>query len=285
MGLFESLIANDAGITGTRRCYQVAPFRYAGSKFAALDFVLPLFKPSKFSRYVEGCGGGGSVLLNKPRHKFEVFNDKCEMLSNFFTVLFDRPDALADALKMLPTSRVIWKDFHDRVCESKLDNRMRYAIMWYYMQCNSFGGCGEAFGRALKALNQGHLAHLGQFRMYAQRLKGVLIECKDIMTILGEFDGNDTEIYLDPPYLKEACQSNDKYTCKMSKDNHIDMIEKVLSMEARVVISSYDNALYNSYDWDEVVKYTMNVNNVGNGYNTSRTKQIEKAYIKYERFA
>jgi site-specific DNA-adenine methylase len=105
------------------------------------------------------------------------------------------------------------------------------------------------------------------------------------MTILNEFDGSDTEIYLDPPYLKEACQSNDKYMCKMSKENHIDMIEKALSMEARVIISSYDNALYNSYDWDEVVKYTLDVRNVGNNQNVTRTKQIEKAYIKYERFA
>jgi site-specific DNA-adenine methylase len=182
-------------------------------------------------------------------------------------------------------SRLIWKDFHALVATLKIDNQLKYAVMWYYVMCNSFGGLGEAFGRSLNTKNSSHLSHVNDFRRYSLRLRGVLIESKDIFNLLDEFDGSDTEIYLDPPYVKGSCQSQNKYACDMDRSTHIRLIEKVQTMEARIIISSYDNELYNSFTWDEILKYTMKSNNIANNTNTVRTKQIEKAYIKYERFA
>lgn len=55
--------------------------------------------------YVEPFGGGGSVLLRKPRSYAEVYNDLDSEIVNLFRIVRERGDELARALRFTPYSR------------------------------------------------------------------------------------------------------------------------------------------------------------------------------------
>jgi len=61
--------------------------RYHGGKFRVAPWVLSLMPPHQ--SYVEPYGGGGSILLRKPRCRNEVYNDLDVRVVNFFRVLRD----------------------------------------------------------------------------------------------------------------------------------------------------------------------------------------------------
>jgi len=56
----------------------------------------------------------------------------------------------------------------------------------------------------------------------------------------------DTFIYLDPPYLNSTRQSSKRYVFEMSVQNHIDLINCVISLKCKIMISGYNSALYSS---------------------------------------
>ena len=51
-----------------------SPVNYYGGKTYMTDTIIKYF-PTSYSTYVEGFGGGASVLLNKPETPLEIYND------------------------------------------------------------------------------------------------------------------------------------------------------------------------------------------------------------------
>ena len=47
-------------------------------------------------------------------------------------------------------------------------------------------------------------------------------------------------------------RSGKQYKYEMSKEEHIELLECIIDMKAKIMISGYDNALYNEYlkDWN-----------------------------------
>jgi DNA adenine methylase len=60
---------------------------YIGGKYYLANWIISLLP--KGTVYVEPFGGGASVLLNKPRHPVEVYNDINEKLVNLFRCIQD----------------------------------------------------------------------------------------------------------------------------------------------------------------------------------------------------
>ena len=74
--------------------------------------------PKEVPRYIDVFGGSGSVLLGKPKSKFEVFNDVDGELVNLFHCIRDRFEEFLVELNLFPlNSREefnIWLKCHDR---------------------------------------------------------------------------------------------------------------------------------------------------------------------------
>src|SRR5579883_641000 len=83
--------------------------RYHGGKFGnrgrVADFIAAQFPPHRI--YVEPFGGGGSVLMRKPRSYAEVYNDKWSTVVNVFAVLRDpvQAEELERRLRLTPFAR------------------------------------------------------------------------------------------------------------------------------------------------------------------------------------
>ena len=77
--------------------------RWHGGKWLLGPWILSHFHAHRV--YVEPFGGGGSVLLRKPRSYAEIYNDLDSDVVNFFRVARDRGDELRRLLFMTPFAR------------------------------------------------------------------------------------------------------------------------------------------------------------------------------------
>ncbi len=80
--------------------------KWFGAKWIMAPRILPYFPAHRV--YVESFGGGGSVLMRKPRSKVEVYNDMDAGLVNVFRVMRDPETAeqLRRACWLTPFARV-----------------------------------------------------------------------------------------------------------------------------------------------------------------------------------
>jgi DNA adenine methylase len=77
-----------------------------------------------------------------------------------------------------------------------------------------------------------------------ERLKRVVVLQDDALRVIRREDGPDTCFYLDPPYLPTTRAAADVYRHEMSVEDHIGMLDLILSVEGKVLLSGYANERY-----------------------------------------
>jgi DNA adenine methylase len=102
------------------------------------------------------------------------------------------------------------------------------------------------------------IANLPPHRTYAdhvdgliERLRGVVIECRDAMAVMVHQDSEETLHYVDPPYLHSTrstkVRHNDQrksYKHEMSDDQHVALADGLKRLQGMVVLSGYPSPLY-----------------------------------------
>lgn len=83
-----------------------------------------------------------------------------------------------------------------------------------------------------------------------ERLQGVVIENRDAIEVMRQQDSESAFHYLDPPYLhrtrsREVINGKHVYKFEMTDAEHEAMITQVLKLKGMVIISGYENDLYN----------------------------------------
>lgn len=86
------------------------------------------------------------------------------------------------------------------------------------------------------------------------------------------FNGN-FDIITNPPYLQSIRWRN-MYACKMTDDMHAELLKLIIKSKSKVIISAYDNGLYNEYlkGW-----YTAEKNTIAQ----AGKHRTEKIYMNY----
>ncbi|MDP1675706.1 MAG: DNA adenine methylase [Bacteroidota bacterium] len=173
-------------------------FAYPGGKSPIRKQVVSAFPPHEsYKTYVDVFGGSAAILLEKEPSPGEVFNDKNDMLVNFFRVVKHRPSELAERAKNWIHSRALWNEF--RFAKDRpLDEIERAFLFWARLQ-DSFGARGMNFGTSKEGVHSvtGSRDYVDQV---SARLKGVHIECTSFERCIKTYDSPETFFYLDPPY-------------------------------------------------------------------------------------
>lgn len=91
----------------------------------------------------------------------------------------------------------------------------------------------------------------------AARLQGVQIENLPAMEIINRYDTEDVFMYIDPPYLHKTRKKH-LYKHEMSDEAHEELLKTLLSHPEKILISGYDNDIYNGYlkGWKKSFKET-----------------------------
>jgi len=214
--------------------------KWFGGKSGMSESILDYFP--KHTTYVEPFGGSGAVLLRKSPSKVECYNDLDGELFNMFRVIRDPELArgLRSALDLTLYSREEF-NFAQAPCEEPIEKARRFIVR----QRQSFNGNGLAWGASVTDESQiaGWKSVLDRFDAVRRRISKVAIERDDYTRILERYDTRETLFYMDPPYVPETRISGG-YKHEMTKNQHEELVKRLLSLSGHVVLSGYESDVY-----------------------------------------
>ena len=226
--------------------------RYHGGKWRLADWIIGHFPPvSSYGMYVEPFSGAASVLMRKPRALAEILNDRHQRLVNVFRVLRHPAAAqqLAELLKFTPYSKAEYES-----CREKSDDPIedaRRMIVLAYQGHGSTGPCGgkkTGWRRGIRPHGPNSAAEWGNIHTHvyawADRLRGVFIECDDYSDVIKRWDTPKTLFYIDPPYLPETRSAEGGYEHDFSEEDHVQLARLLHKIKGYAVVSGYPSELY-----------------------------------------
>ena len=231
-----------------------AVIKYPGSKWSIAQWIIDFF-PEHHS-YLEPFFGSGAVLFNKTRSHIETINDLDGAVVNLFECIRKDPERLAHDIYYTPYSRLVYENAF--AAEIPADP-FAWAVQFYIKlnQGHGFRTSGEKVGwkndvqgreRAYASQDWCNLPE--KILQAAERLRGVQIENKPAVELIKRFNYPNVLIYTDPPYVL-GTRHGKQYRCEMDDEAHEELLDFLLAHKGPVLLSGYDNPLYDSRlrDW------------------------------------
>lgn len=238
-----------------------SPLSWYGGKYRMVDLLLTEILAIPHKTYVEGFGGAGHVILNKPMGQVDVYNDLHGGLVNFFTVLREQPDELQRILALTPYSR---QEFTACLDWANAPTPLEKARRFYVVVRQSFGSKQETWSHARTTIRRGMSATVSKWLTNIEvkmpavvaRLRQLQVENLDFTDLINRYDTPDTLFYLDPPYVPSTRVALNAYTHEMTYADHERLIDILKNIKGKAVLSGYENELYNSLGWAKKVLYS-----------------------------
>lgn len=224
-------------------------FKCHGGKYYLYKWVIAHF-PLNYTEmtYVEGCGGGASVLLNKQPSKVEVYNDYDPNIAGIVQELAaEDASEFIQALRDVPYTQ---ERFDWAVKESEAGEGMEQSVAELVRRRFSRGGLRQAFAWSdrLRGGQPGDVNAWETFKSSLDalhaRLQNVEIRCQPVIELVKEYDSPETLFYIDPPYLPATRSAPKTYVREMSEQDHIELADALNYCEGKVVLSGYQSSLY-----------------------------------------
>lgn len=240
--------------------------RYFGGKAEMAPWIVSLFPDHHL--YLEPYGGAASVLFSKAPSPIEVYNDLYGEVFDFFQVLREQPEALIRKLSLTPWHRVEFNAAHE-----PSDDPVERARRFYVRSWQGFGGVGTGKSRRQRTgwrrsrtrPPQGSYADVPTLEAAAARLLSVQFESRPATDVMAEFDAPGHLFYVDPPYLlsvRGRTFPSELYHHDMTEDDHVELLDQLVGLDASVVLSGYRSDLYEDTltDWTMLVRPSVKVN-------------------------
>lgn len=205
---------------------------WVGGKKALRDEIVSRF-PLQFERYIEVFGGAGWVLFHKPPSDMEVFNDLNGSLVNLYRCVREQPEKLKEELRYLLNSRLDFKYMRQMLhAQAKLPD-VRRAAYYYALIRQSYASGTRTFGGHPHSL----WADFPLIDAAAKRLARVVIENKDCLKLIEQYDRPDSFFYCDPPYYQaDKCYE----AVPQGGFDHVGLAEALQGIRGKFLLSYND---------------------------------------------
>lgn len=221
--------------------------KYPGSKWSAAGWIISFF-PGHHS-YLEPFFGSGAVLFNKPRSNIETVSDLDGNVVNLFEWIKRDPERLAHEIYWTPYARQAYEDAFAMVPDDSLGKAVNFCIrlnMGHGSRTNGgkTGWKNDVQGRERAYASQDWVHLPEKIMQAAERLRGVQIENKPAAELIQRFNFPNVLVYNDPPYVLST-RHGKQYRHEMDDKAQNDLLDVLLMHKGPVLISGYDNRLYN----------------------------------------
>lgn len=224
-----------------------AIMKYPGSKWSIAKWIIDFF-PEHHS-YLEPFFGSGAVLFNKPRSHIETVNDLDGNVVNLFEWIKSDPERLAHEIYYTPYARQVYEDAFSMVPEDSFERAVNFYIrlnMGHGFRTNGekVGWKNDVQGRERAYDSQVWCNLPEKIMQAAERLRGVQIENRPAVELIERFNYPNVLIYLDPPYVLST-RYGKQYKYELDDKGQIKLLDVALAHKGPLLISGYDNELYN----------------------------------------
>ncbi len=238
---------------------------YPGSKRRIASWLISHMPPHH--SYLEPFFGGGAVLFEKSPARIETINDLDGNVVNFFRVIREQEtrERLKEWISLTPYSREVYDSTFQNEPQDPIERAGYFAIQ--AMQSHGFrlsekqSWKKDVYGREAAYALKNWIKFPEYLVEMAIRLKYVQIENRPALEVIRAFNHENVLIYADPPYVMET-RGRKQYRYEMTDVNHEELLETLCKSQAMVMLSGYDNSLYDTYlkNWnrDEIEVRTHN---------------------------
>lgn len=221
--------------------------KYPGSKWSIANWIIDFF-PEHHS-YLEPFLGSGAILFNKPRSNIETVNDLDGNVVNLFEWIKKDPERLAHEIYWTPYARQVYENTFVSASTDSLQKAVNFYIRLnmghgFRTTGEKVGWKNDVQGREKAYAAQGWCNLPEKIIQAAERLRGVQIENKPAVELIQRFNFPKVLIYVDPPYVLST-RHGKQYLCEMIDSEQIILLEVLLAHKGPVIISGYDNDIYN----------------------------------------
>lgn len=228
--------------------------KYPGSKWSLASWIIGNFPPEyEKMTYLEPYFGSGAVFFNKKRSVVETINDIDGNVVNLFKVIRENADQLAWLVENTPWSRQEYKQSYELTGDNLEDARRFLVRMWMAIGAKTSDITG--WRNNIKGIN-GNVVHWNtklpvriidtKARLLHSNSCAVQIENQDALKLIERYNRENVLIYLDPPY-KLSTRSKRIYKHEMKDSDHVKLLETIRDNKAKIILSGYDNELYDEY--------------------------------------
>ena len=233
--------------------------KYPGAKNRLASWIVKYIPEHKV--YLEPYFGSGAVFFNKEPAKIETINDLSVDVINYFKVLRDEPFELIERLQLTPYGR---DEYENAYIYNETDNDVEKARK-FAVRCWQGFGSSNLYKNGFRSSQQSNSPITTKawrelpetLKEVTLRLQNAQIENLPAVELIKRYNTKDVFIYADPPYLLGTRKRN-LYKHEMSDEQHIELLETLLKHPGKVLLSGYDNELYNSMliGWNKAYKNT-----------------------------
>ena len=227
--------------------------KYPGSKWRIAEWIISFFPEHR--SYLEPFLGSGAVLFNKPRSNIETVNDLDGNVVNLFEWIRKDPEKLAHEIYFIPYARQAYEEAFESETEDSLQKAVNFYIrlnMGHGFRTNGekVGWKNDVQGRERSYASQDWCRIPEKIIEAAERLRGVQIECRPAAGLIRRFNHPNVLIYADPPYILST-RHGKQYRHELDDRGHNELLDVLLEHKGPVILSGYDNDLYNDRlkDW------------------------------------
>ena len=203
--------------------------------------------------------------MNKTRSDIETVNDLDDNIVNLFEWIKKDPERLAHEIYWTPYSRSVYEKAFKSVPENDLEKAVYFYIrlnMGHGFRTNGekVGWKNDVQGREKAYASQDWVNLPEKIMQSAERLRGVQIENRPAVELIERFNYHNVLIYADPPYVLST-RHGKQYRCEMDDKAHNDLLDVLLVHKGPVLLSGYENELYNdrlkSWHREETTTYSQ----------------------------
>ena len=237
---------------------------WVGGKKALRDEILARF-PRNYKRYIEVFGGAGWVLFHKPPgNDFEVFNDFNGNLVNLYRCVREQPEALRNELRYMLNSRLDFEYMKGMLHSRAVLPDVRRAAYYYALIRYSYAAGTSTFGSQPHAMWN----NFPLIESAAGRLQKVVIENKDCVKLIRQYDRPASLFYLDPPYHATEGYYQNIGEDGFTETDHIRLRDALMRIEGKFLLSYNDDEFIRSlYDRPGIyLMETTRINNIKQRY-------------------
>ena len=223
-----------------------AIMRYPGSKWSISKWIISFFPPHH--SYLEPFFGSGAVFFNKPKTDIETINDLDGDVVNLFECIRQDPERLAREIYLTPYAREVYDRAFAKDSEDPYERARNFYIR--LNQGHGYRTSGEKVGWKNDVNGRERAYAVKEWNILperimeaAKRLKNAQIEHMDAIELIWRFNRSDVLIYCDPPYILST-RSGKQYRHELDDDGHARLLDVLLDHKGPVIISGYENELY-----------------------------------------